>query len=571
LLIHEVSWLRSTGLVVRGYRSKIDGSVQPFGLVVPDGYNGTGGKQYRLDIWCHGRGETLSELNFIRDRMHSVGQIRPAETIVLHPYGRYCNAFKFAGEVDVLEALAAVKADYRVDPDKIVMRGFSMGGAACWQFAVHYPDWWVAATPGAGFAETPEFLKVFQQEKVQPTWYEKKLWHLYDCTDYAVNLFECPTIAYSGELDSQKQAADIMEKALSEQGIGLVHLIGPQTKHAYHPESLRQIEQMLEALVIRGRERYPRTIRFTTYTLKYNGAGWVTIDGLKEHWNEAHIQAYASPRPGGDKPTVTAKTSNISDVTFSYPPGWCPFDITQSVQLTIDGQTIDGPKPGSDRSWQCRLYQTDGKWQLGPRPADSQIVRKQHNLQGPIDDAFMDSFVFVRPTGKSDNEAFERWSHAELEHAITHWRKQFRGEPRVVEDNQVNDALIAGANLVLWGDPSSNSVLHRIADKLPIKWERDQIVAGDRKYPTSEHGLILIAPNPLNPNRYVVLNSGFTYREYDYLNNARQVPKLPDWAVVDLRTPPDSRFPGKIVAADFFDEEWKLRPPHEESESSKEK
>ena len=45
---------------------------------------------------------------------------------------------------------------------------------------------------------------------------------------------------------------------------------------------------------------------------------------------------------------------------------------------------------------------------------------------------------------------------------------------------------------------------------------------------------VLIYPNPLNPKRYVVLNSGFTFREYDYLNNARQVPKLPDYAVIDV-------------------------------------
>jgi hypothetical protein len=70
---------------------------------------------------------------------------------------------------------------------------------------------------------------------------------------------------------------------------------------------------------------------------------------------------------------------------------------------------------------------------------------------------------------------------------------------------------------------------------------------------------LLVYPNPLNPRRYVVFNSGFTYREYDYLNNARQVPKLPDWAVLDLSQPPSSRFPGKVVAADFFDEEWKVR------------
>ncbi|MEZ6050528.1 MAG: hypothetical protein R3C02_03935 [Planctomycetaceae bacterium] len=66
-----------------------------------------------------------------------------------------------------------------------------------------------------------------------------------------------------------------------------------------------------------------------------------------------------------------------------------------------------------------------------------------------------------------------------------------------------------------------------------------------------------------------MLNSSFTYREYDYLNNARQTPKLPDWAIVDLRVPPDSRWPGKIIDADFFDEKWELQTPHFERVSAK--
>jgi hypothetical protein len=82
---------------------------------------------------------------------------------------------------------------------------------------------------------------------------------------------------------------------------------------------------------------------------------------------------------------------------------------------------------------------------------------------------------------------------------------------------------------------------------------------GDRTFDAAHHTLALIYPNPLNPERYIVLNSGFTYREYDYLNNARQTPKLPDWAVIDLREPASSRYPGKIVAAGFFDENWQLK------------
>ena len=34
---------------------------------------------------------------------------------------------------------------------------------------------------------------------------------------------------------------------------------------------------------------------------------------------------------------------------------------------------------------------------------------------------------------------------------------------------------------------------------------------------------------------------------------------LPDWAVVSFAEPPGSQYPGKIVAADFFDENWQLK------------
>jgi hypothetical protein len=151
-----------------------------------------------------------------------------------------------------------------------------------------------------------------------------------------------------------------------------------------------------------------------------------------------------------------------------------------------------------------------------------------------------------------------------LTRAIEHWRRHFRGEARVKKDSEITDEDIATANLVLWGDVHSNTLIARINDKLPVRFDGQQIVAGQRRFAVAEHAPILIYPNPLNPDRYVVLNSSFTFREYDYLNNARQTPKLPDWAVVDVRTPPDSRWPGKIVDADFFDEAWRLKPPHDQ-------
>ncbi len=544
-------WLTAPGPVVLGYRSKIDQTVQPYGLVIPDDYGPAGRERHRLDIWFHGRGETLSEVKFAHERHHTIGPYAPDGAFVLDPYGRYSNAFKFAGEIDVLEALADAQRRFRIDEDRISVRGFSMGGAACWQFAVHYADRWFAANPGAGFSETPEFLKFFQKETLHPTWYEKRLWQWYDCPGYAANLVHCPTVAYSGELDIQKQAADIMEPALAAEGVRLVHIIGPGTKHAIHADSKAEIERRMASLAEVGRDRFPNPLRFTTYTLRYNRMHWLEVTELQEHWQPARVRA------GWDGNTLRIAVENVEGMSVSFPPGDSPF--APGVVRVVVNDTLVGERPPlSDRSFECAVYRAGNTWHFGTRPDAG--LRKRHELQGPIDDAFMDSFVFVTPTGKSSSPAFRKWRENEQARAIREWRRHFRGDAVVRTDAEVSDADIADSNLILWGDPQSNSVLRRIVSQLPIRWDDGGIQTGTQQFSSQKHALLLVYPNPLNPKRYVVLNSGFTYREYAYLNNARQVPMLPDWAVVDLETPPGTQFPGKVVQAGFFDEHWQLKP-----------
>jgi dienelactone hydrolase len=549
-------WTNATGLVVRGYISKIDGSVQPYGLVVPASYRGAAGQKFRLDFWFHGRGETLTELDFINARQKSAGEFTPPDAFVLHLYGRYCNANKFAGEIDLFEALDEVKKHYPIDENRLVVRGFSMGGAACWQFATHYAGLWAAAAPGAGFSETAEFLKVFQNENVKPAWYEQKLWHLYNATDYAVNLFNCPTVAYSGEIDRQKQAADMMAKALKAEGIKLTHIIGPKTAHAYQPQAKVEINRRIDRIAARGRDPMPDKLKFATWTLRYDRMLWLTVDGLEEHWEQARVEAGLDR----SKNSVTAKTRNVSALTFAMPPGLCPFDPTRPTRVTLDGQKIGGPPVMSDRSWTAHFRKQGKKWAAVESIEDG-ALRKRHGLQGPIDDAFMDSFIMVQPTGQPMNEKVGAWARAEMNHAIDHWRRQFRGEARVKNDADITDEDMASNNLVVWGDPSSNTLLAKIAGNLPVRWDERGIHTPEANYPADRYVPVLIYPNPLNPKRYVVLDSGFTFREYDYLNNARQVPKLPDWAIVDITVPMTSRAPGGIADAGFFGEQWEFKAP----------
>ena len=117
--------------------------------MVPEGFSPRVHKRWRCDIWLHGRNNQLSEIRFLADRLKNHGQFTPKDTIVLHPYGRFCNAYKFAGEVDVLEALAHVKQQYSIDNERVAMRGFSMGGAGAWHLGAHHAGEWAAVAPGA--------------------------------------------------------------------------------------------------------------------------------------------------------------------------------------------------------------------------------------------------------------------------------------------------------------------------------------------------------------------------------------------------------------------------------------
>ena len=542
-------WTRQPGLIVRGYISRLDGSVQPYGLVIPQSFSTDPWRKRRLDIWLHGRDNKLSELKFIQQHRTSTGQFVPPDTIVLHPYGRFCNAFKFAGEVDVHEALGHVKQNYPVDNSRVSIRGFSMGGAGCWHLAAHHAGDWAAAAPGAGFAESLEYLGLSKKGTLPPQ-YERTLWGLYDATLYAGNFFNTATVAYSGEDDKQIQAARIMERFLTGEGLTLRHVIGPKTGHKYHPAAKAEINERINAIVARGRNAVPSEVRLVTRTLRYNRQAWVQVDGLDEHWMPARVEAGLI----GNR-HIEISTLNVSRLVLSMQSGTCPLRPNGSPTVIIDGQKLSGDRVRTDRSWESRFIKALGQWRLVGRFEFAGLA-KRPGLQGPIDDAFMDRFVMVKPTGRANSEAIGKWTEAQLGQALSDWKLQFRANPRVVDDIDLTRDDIENSNLILWGDAGSNLLIERIIDQLPLNWTSDTLALGQAEAGAGTHVPVLIFPNPLNPNRYVVLNSGFTFSRFGHMSNATQTPKLPDWALVDISKPYNAGDPDCIAAAGFFNERW---------------
>ncbi|GIW98316.1 MAG: hypothetical protein KatS3mg111_1649 [Pirellulaceae bacterium] len=535
------------GRTVRGFRSRIDGSVQPVGLVFGNEVAETSRqRKVPLYVWLHGRGDKVTDLHFICQRLDNDGQIAPADAIVVHPFGRQCLGYKSAGETDVMEAIEFACTQYPVDRSRIVLMGFSMGGAGVWHLAAHYADRFVAASPGAGFAETARYQRL-TPDQYPPPWVQI-LWNVYDVPPYTKNLFNLHLIAYSGELDKQIQAARVMEEAFQRYGRTLHHVIGPGMGHKYHPDSLRSILKEMNQWVQSGQPAERDRLFLQTRHLRYNKMRWLEIDGLQSLYEDTQVEAMRAPEGLWRLTTKNASRLAIDTRAANAPSG----------TVAIDGQRLElAPQKIN------RLQRTEaGAWQLVEA---FPTLRKHHGLSGPMDDAFLEPFLFVIPTGQSHHRRIDQWVQCELNYWRNRWRYLFRGQVREKQDVDVTDEDMQRYHLVLWGTPGSNALLRRLLEHrgdgaVPIHWHQDQVRIGLWSAPADRSVPLAIYPNPAAPHRYVVINSGPTFRDAHDRTNSLQNPQLPDWAILSVDQPRSDESPGRVLRCGFFDDQWQITP-----------
>jgi hypothetical protein len=411
-----------------------------------------------------------------------------------------------------------------------------MGGASSWHLGLHHPGRWAAIEAGAGYTETRRYGR---RDNLPP--YQEAMLHYYDAVDYALNAFNTPTVGYGGEDDAQLQASVNIREQLAKEGFAFqqdgplrwvtddlraLFLVGPKTGHSWHPDSRAESNRFIER-ALESADAPPAHVRFVTYTTRFNKSYWVTVDSLEKTYARADVDA----RRSADGTQYDVSTTNVDRISFDSAGG----------TFTIDGQRLKGGRNPS-------FEKTGGRWAADAPPSG---LRKVHGLQGPVDDAFMDGFLCVRPTGSPWHAATGQWSTKTLEVFRHDFAKWLRGDARLKDDRAVSASDIADYNLILFCDPRSNSVIGQILDRLPIRWTEREILVGARTFAAADHLPVLIYPNPLNPKRYVVINSGHTFGDADFRGtNAWLYPRLGDYAVLAAD--------GTVVLSGFFDECWQL-------------
>lgn len=545
-------WTVRRGKLALGYRSKIDDSVQPYGVVVPKGYDPQ--TPIRLDVVLHGstRPVGLSELRFISrfDEGDEAGPAAPEQPYLeLHPLGRVENCYRWAGETDVFEAIADVCRRYNIDRERIVLRGMSMGASGTWHLGLKHPDRFAALGPYCGYVDTHRFsetpLPNFVRVGPLPEHQELGL-HMLDSVDYSANAGVVPAIACMGEKDVFFQAHVIMSEAMAREGLTMINLISPGTGHVIDPKT--QAEQMRQIAQQIAEARRPRELRFVTWTLKYNRCHWLEVLALERHYARAELSA----RQKDDTLLVDAP-KNITRFAI---------DLVQLDSKPTKLQIGSGELLIPADANKIVLRKGEGGWRIeGTNEARS--AGKQPGLQGPIDDAFTGPFLCVRGTGQAWNPAAEAYAEASLRRFAKEWQQYFRGKLPIKEDVEVTPTDLATRHLILFGDPGSNSYIAKVLPHLPLKWTKESVSLGGLTLPSANHVPALIAPNPLPEagEHYVVLNSGHTFREADLAKlNYLLFPRWGDWACIKLPASPsyDGAWQYDVVRAGYFNEQWQM-------------
>ncbi|MFQ6078696.1 MAG: prolyl oligopeptidase family serine peptidase, partial [Thermodesulfobacteriota bacterium] len=461
--------------------------------------------------------------------------------LVARPYGRANTGDRGLGERDVFDVIEEMKHHYDIDPRRIYLTGFSMGGSGTWRLGLNNPDRFAAIAPGGGGTdyriwrdESDLSLKPWARYLLES---ESPLW-------LAENALNLPVYCYHGARDRVvfPQHSRRMISALWQSGYDPIYDEYPEHGHGGFPPQLQ--EKMNRWFSQHQLDPWPQKVIFNTYELGHNKAYWVKINTFLESGRPARIEAEVENLK--DEVRIKLKTDNVGSVSLDL--SGPIFTAVKRLSLEVNGHL----QRLSEHPKEFTLTLSDRGVPMQKKAQPSKFS-KNSLVHGPIDDVFGDSFLFVYGTIGRDvlRTAANKAAAVATQQGITgcDGGQIFH----VIPDTEVTTKEIADYHLILFGGPESNVLTARIINQLPVKIDAKGISVAGQRYAKKDVGLAMVYPNPLNPKRYILLFAGNSSQA---LNDLDKLPRpQPDYVIFNEATKQEG---GKYLQAGFFDSNWEL-------------
>ncbi len=486
------------------FKSNVDGKTHPCAVCT----TGTSDAPMPLVVEVSpGALEDLDGAVRLTEEMVDIAAKHDVQCIVLRPTGRGGGSvYQNYGEVDVLEAINHVAANYPVDHNRITITGASMGGAATWYLISHYPDLFAAAAPFCGYCdyrlwEKPNGYTFHLQEWEESSWQARSAAFLVD------NLAHTPIWIVHGAWDRGVGGgvpvthSRRMAKEMAARGFAHKYTEVPNTGHDCRTSDIW--ERVILWLLQQRKQRCPNHVCLATYSLRHNRSHWIAIDQIANYGKRSSLDARFS-----EENHVVIRTENIR--TFSIGP----HEKSKSTHVTIDKQRCEPVDLGYPVQFQKSML---GDWKRGKFNLAGQ---KHHRVSGPISDLFFDGLLLVPgSTGTNEETFFNRWL---AENAVEYFRSRNGGVNRggilgsnsvelpVILDTELSERDITASNLLLYGTFASNAILSRFERHLPLAFGEQTIQISDKSWQAKDIAIFAVFPHPENSKLYIAIHGGTT-------------------------------------------------------------
>lgn len=528
------------GPSIRWHESSFNGSLQPYTICVPSSYDPS--RPWPLVISLHGYStDHVLNLKRVFGRGNASGepddvakayftQMPEVDFIVVSPYGFGSMWYEGCSEVDVLDVLADVRENYNIDPDRIYLTGLSMGGYGTWRLAERYPDLFAAIAPVCAPISSWHTTYLYPELPAFAT----DLVAAGSPVALARNLSHMPVKVFHGAEDDAVCVNNSREMVhrLRDVGAEVEYVEYPEVRHnawefAYADASIFDWFRQYK------RDSRPLSIDFSTPSLRWSSAYWLRVLQITKRPYPADIKAVISDN------VVRVTSQNVQ--AFALTLDKMPFEVCAPLTVLWNGaEAFHGVVESSELVF--------GNMEFG--------LMKRAGLEGPVTDAFSERYMLVYGTSGNNSDVV-RASRAAAE-SMADMGEWGDVEVPIKPDWDVTNDDIEAFSLILIGNQESNDLIARINADLPVRFESDCIRAGRRFYTRRDLGMILIHPNPLNPNKYVVVLGGQSATTIKMASDHCRY--APDYVIFDSTT--DFTASATIRDYGYFNNSWTFGENH---------
>ncbi|MDB4933056.1 MAG: hypothetical protein JWP87_28 [Labilithrix sp.] len=546
-----------TGPMRRALRSPIDGDLSEVGVYVPPWYKPSASRKYPLVVGLHGlNGFSMGVMRWLfggDDPKHEqgwedrhVGKLPDADAFVITPFGHGNSLYRELGETDVMSAVEWALRRYPIDPTRVTITGMSMGGIGSASVPLHRPHVFAAAEPLCGYHSY--LIRSDVSGRGMRPW-ERYLAEERSNVMWAENGEHLPLFIVHGTQDLPEENSGVLIERYEKLNFSVKHE-HPEAGHNVWQQTYEDMKG-LTWLFNRQVSLHPSHVRFKTTRTRWNKSAWVTVDELTNVSSWGDIDA----RVQSKSKSISATTSGIAQVSFARDPQLLG---GAAVTVTIDGQRIAfdeneelvlGREPASGAA-------TRAVWRKGPLSHAGPY--KHGTVTGPIRDVFSEPILFVYGDGEGEARANEQ-----VARAFAKIRPGVQVAYPVMSDADFlakNEPLANDRALFLVG--RNNRVLAALekTSAFPIHVDAGAVTLGRERFTGKELGAAFVHPNPLRPDRYVVVVAG---ADVPGMLRAMSLPDLlPDFVVWDEGVAPSRGQvllgAGSLRAGGLFTKDWAL-------------